>query len=432
MKGKFKKNVGLIILLIIALVFPTSLNYQARLNMRIIVTGIAIDKQDDDYKVTAQIVKATPGNESPGTSAEIDFITDTASNLSEAVSKLAYKSGKVSAFSHTNFVIIGKSLFEEDLTKVLDYFIRDKIIKNSALLLFAEDKAEDEIQKTKNMDLSVGIGLQKVFLFKENESDGLMVTLIDFLNENKMYSGSAVASELSLKSNKDSAENQSSSGGSSGASSGSSDSGNQSAGSSSSSSGGSSSQSGSSGSGGGNENQYFEPQAPIVCFVGGKFKGKIEDEESVRGFMLANKNSKMKDITLDSVNAGRMKDVRVEIAVKSKKNKFKIRYENQIPCLDVYVNINKAEINEIVTDEIIASLTDEEYDAVKDAVKKAVEKDVAKCFETAKGFGCDIFNAYELAYKFKYKATMKHYKTPEEFLNGLRLNVVVNVNQMDY
>jgi len=110
MKGKFKKNVGLIILLIIALVFPTSLNYQARLNMRIIVTGIAIDKKDEEYKVTAQIVKATPGNESPGTSAEIDFITDTAPNLSEAVSKLAYKSGKVSAFSHTNFARLVRKL----------------------------------------------------------------------------------------------------------------------------------------------------------------------------------------------------------------------------------------------------------------------------------------------------------------------------------
>ena len=46
MKIKAKKHLGFIIFLIIILVFPVSLSYQARLNMRIIVTGLAIDKID--------------------------------------------------------------------------------------------------------------------------------------------------------------------------------------------------------------------------------------------------------------------------------------------------------------------------------------------------------------------------------------------------
>ena len=201
MKNKIKKHTVLIILLVIVLVFPTSLSYQARLNMRVIVTGLAIDKTDDEYMLTAQIVKTSPGNESPGQSAMIDFVTDKAKNLSEAVSKLAYKAGKVSAFSHTNFLVLGNSLLKEDVTKCLDYFIRDKVIKNSALVLFSGGSAEEEIKKTKDTELSVGIGLQKVFLFKENEGDGLMVTLIDFLNQNKMYSCTSCASELSFHTN---------------------------------------------------------------------------------------------------------------------------------------------------------------------------------------------------------------------------------------
>ena len=66
MKNKIKKHIVLIILLVIVLVFPTSLSYQARLNMRVIVTGLAIDKDGEDYTLTAQIVKTSPGNESPG------------------------------------------------------------------------------------------------------------------------------------------------------------------------------------------------------------------------------------------------------------------------------------------------------------------------------------------------------------------------------
>ena len=49
MVNKIKRHLGLVILLIIVLVFPTSMSYQARLNMRIIVTGLAIDKIDGEY-----------------------------------------------------------------------------------------------------------------------------------------------------------------------------------------------------------------------------------------------------------------------------------------------------------------------------------------------------------------------------------------------
>ena len=430
MANKLKKHIGLIILLAIALVFPTSLNYQARLNMRIIVTGLAIDKSGEDYQVTAQVVKTSPGNEKPGTSAEVDFITDKASNLSEAVSKLAYKAGKVSAFSHTNFVILGKNMFEEDVTECLDYFIRDKIIKNSALVLFAPDKAEDEIKKTKNTELTVGIGLQKVFLFKENEGDGLMVTLIDFLNQNKMYSKSAVASELSFHTNEEAKKGEdtaqsgqstsSSSGSETSSQSGSSASG---GGSSSSSSGGSSSQA---------EQQYFDPEASIVCFVDGKFVGKIEDEKSIEGFMLANKKTKMSDVLIEDVKAGRIDKNKIEIVIKKKKDTLKVVFDGDTPTLEMKIKIEKCEINEIMTNQVVATLTDEEFNAVKKGLKKHVESCVKKCFEESKQMGLDVFNAYEIAYKKHYKTTTEKFSNYAEFLNKLKIKVEVDVLQMDY
>ena len=432
MKKGYKKHIGLIILLFIVLVFPTSLNYQARLNMRIIVTGLAVDKDGEDYKVTAQYVKTSPGNESPGTSAEIDFIVDKAETLSEAISKLAYKAGKVAAFSHTNFIILGKSLFEEDVTKCLDYFIRDKIIKNSALLLFAPDKAEDEIKKTKNMELSVGLGLQKVFLFKENESDGLMVTLIDFLRQNKMYAKSAVASELAFHTHEESSK-----GGEQGSSSSESSSSQNSSGGSSSESGSSSGGSSSSSSGGSegstkSEQQYFDQEAPLVCFVDGKFVGKIEDESAIDGYMMANKESKIIDVVLDGVSTGRLQGDKIEVVINRKSNKFKVRFENQTPVIDVKVKITKAEIIEIMSNEIIASLTNEEFESVKNALAKKVSENVAKCFENSKKLNLDVFSAYEIAYKKHNKKTTQNFNSPKEFLEKLKLNVIVDVVQIDY
>ena len=432
MKRKLKRHIGLIILIAIALVFPTSLNYQARLNMRIIVTGIAIDKTDDNYQVTAQVVKTSPGNESPGTNAEIAFITDQAKTLSEAVSRLAYKAGKVSAFSHTNFVIVGNSLLNEDVTLCLDYFIRDKIIKNSALIVFSEKSAEEEIKKTKETELSVGIGLQKVFLFKENEGDGLMTTIIDFLNQNKMYSGSAVASLMSLKTNDEYKQQKSQSGSSnSGQSLESQQSQTQQQGGSTSGSSSSQGGSGDASQSSQDSKQYFEPDAPLMCFVNGKYVGKIEDEFEVKGYMLANPETSKNEIYLENIDIGRLYNTKIEVAIKNKKCTQKVVYKNGKPTLEITVNIHKSELAEIMTSEVVAGLTKQEYDAIINATKEAVKGKITKCFETAKGFGCDVFNAYENAFKFKYNETVK-YNTPQDFLKELNVEVKVNIYQLDY
>lgn len=418
---KIKKHIGAIILLIIVLVFPTSLSNQAKLNMRIIVTGLAVDKVGDDYEVTAQIVKTSPGSKSGGADAQVDFITDKAPLLSAAVAKLAYKAGKVSAFSHTNYVILGKSMLEENLSASLDYFIRDKIIKNSALILFSEDSAKDEIKKTKNTELSVGIGLQKVFLFKEYESDGIMMTMMDFLNDNKWYAKTAVASTVSLKPNDEKSESSSS-----GSSSESSGDGGTTSGS------GSGSGEGESGGSSKSESQFFEAFSPIVCFVEGKFAGKLETDDEITGYMLANKKARAVDIDLTAESEGILFGKKMEINIKNMRNSYKLRYEGNTPCLDVCININNSEINEIITDDIIGTLSDKEFEGVKTDFSNEISKRVSACFVKAKSFGADVFDAYELAYKFHYKKTTENFKTTEDFLKSLKLNVQVTVHKLDY
>lgn len=425
MKNLFKKNVGLIIALILIFAFPTSLSNQARLNMRVIVTGLAIDKSDEGFEVTAQIVKTSPGAESGGTSAEVNFLSDTDTTLLGAISKLSYKAGKVASFSHTNFIVIGEELAKSsNLVNCLNYFVRDRIIKNTALILFSEGKASDEIQKTKDVELSVGLGLQKVYLFKERESDGVMHTVLEFLNESSMYSKTTTASTLKLisESEKSSQKEGSSSGtetGSSGSSSGSS--GGSSDGSESQSSSGSS----------GESYQYFEDLSPLVCFVGGEYKGKLEGEEAL-GFMFADKHAVSDDFSLENVEIEKLGKVTVGVKMKAKTNKYKIRYENEIPCFDLTVTIEKSEIEEIQAQDPTAQLSESEYTEIKKALKEDINKKVAKAFEKAKGFGADVFGAYELAYKTKFKETIKYYETPEEFLKNLKLNVEVNVEALEY
>ena len=429
---KIKKHIGLIIILMIILAFPTSLSNQTKINMRVIVTGIAVDKSGDEYEVTAQIIKPSAGSKTAGSSATIDYIADKGKTISGAISKMAFKAGKASAFSHTNFVILGKDMLEEDVSVSLDYFIRDKIIKNSALILFAEEKAGDEIKKTKSTDMSVGIGLQKVFLFKEHESDGLMVTTMEFLNSNRGLSKTATASVLSLKSEEESSgSKQSGSSGSGGSGESSGGSGGES-GASGGSSGGESSGGSSSGGSGQNQNQYFVAETPVMLFVDGRFKGKLETHEEISGYMITKKDSKAIDIMVESSDKNRLKDAKIEINIKNMGTSKKFKYKQDVPCLDITVKIYNAEINEIICDDIVSSLDEEEYQTMKKDLENEISKRVKACFEKSKELKADIFEAYEMAYRKHYKKTKNHYNSMEEFLEKLELNVNVDIRKLDY
>ncbi|MBQ4541854.1 MAG: hypothetical protein IJA23_03265 [Clostridia bacterium] len=423
---KIKKHIGLILILVIVIAFPTSLSNQIKINMRVIVTGIAVDKEDKNFVVTAQIMKPSPGVKSSSESATIDYITDKSETLAGAISKLSFKAGKTSAFSHTNFVILGKDMLNEDVTESLDYFIRDKIIKNSALVLFAEEKASDEIKKTKNTDHSVGIGLQKVFLFKEHESDGVMRTMMEFLNENQGISKTSVVSVLSLKSNEESSSGSSEGSGSS--SSGSSSGGSGGEGGSGESSGSSGS---SSGSGGESQNQYFEQQSPLMLFVGGRYAGKLETENEISGFMFTNKESKAIDVMVVATEKERLAGSKVEINIKNMGCSKKLTFEDGAPVINIKVKIYNAEINEILNPEIIALLTENEYKQMKIDLENEIKKRVSACFEKSKAQGADIFEAYEKAYRFNNKK-FNEFASREDFLKQLKLNVDVEVRKLDY
>lgn len=428
-KRLFKRHVALIILLVILLVFPISLSSQAKLNMRIIVTGLAIDKDDDGYEVTAQIVKATPGTESPGTSATLDFVSEKAETVSEALLKLTYKTGKVSAFSHTNFVVLGNEIAKEDATKCLDIFVRDKVIRNSAMVLFAKDKAGDEIKKTKTIELSVGLGLQKVFLYKQEESDGFMTTVLEFLSKSNMYSKTSYASALCLESGEESG------GGGSGEEASSSSDANSDSGQGSGGGGSSGGSSGgeSGGSGGEESPVFFKPDTPILVFVEGKLVCKLEETDEILGFLFACTKTKRASIVVDNIENEKLKDAKVSVTIKNKSRKLKFRYEDEIPCLDLCISVNDADIVEILGDECTIKIEDSEYDAIQEAMKKTISSHISKAFEEGKENGADIFGAYELAYKYKYNETKNYYDgDTSKFIQNLKINVCVTIKKLEY
>ena len=110
-----KKHVWLFILVFLAALFPESLSDQAKLNMRVIITGIGIDYSDDKYNITSQVVLPQNGSESGGISAHTTYVKADGETISEALHQVSYKLGKVAEFSHVEFVLIGESMRQFNL-----------------------------------------------------------------------------------------------------------------------------------------------------------------------------------------------------------------------------------------------------------------------------------------------------------------------------
>ena len=437
MKIFLKKHIGIVILLIIIIAFPASMSTQARLNMRIIITGLAIDKTDSGYEVTAQIVRTAPSSGAEKSGATIDFVTDTGDSIVSAISKLSYKSGKVAGFSHTNFILIGKEMLEENLLKTLNYFLRDTIIKDSVLLLVAKDSANEEIKKTKELGLSVGLEIQKVFVYKEKESDGAMTSILSFANKSLNHSKTSVVSVLSMNNDSNNNGQSGKQGGSSGSSgggqeSGSSSSGGESSGSGQESGSGSSESSSSGGSSESSKTKYFDAITPLACFVEGKFVGKLESDDEIMGYMFSEKKCIAEDVSIENVTFGNLKNALVGIDIKYKNCDKKIRFENNIPCLDIFIKISNSSIKEIQNDSLVENISSEEFAYLKKKIEEKISKMVASCFEKSKSLGADIFGAFDIANKFHYKKTKENYETMEEFLEKLKLNVEVKVSRLEH
>ena len=270
-----------------------------------------------------------------------------------------------------------------------------------------------------------------MFLVKENEGDGEMTTILNFLKDAKSYSQTSTASTLKLMKNEEFAaasqtnnnsNSQSSSSGSDEAESTGSESQESS----------SSSESSSGGESNGDKYKYFQALAPIVCCTNGKFAGKLETIDEVTGYMIANEKSESEDISLKNVQGGRFKDATIGIKVNHKHSKKGIRFENSIPCLDMKITINNSEIEDLQNKEIISEISAEEYEILKKEIEKDTCKKIAACFEKSREFGADVFHAYDIANKFHYEKTNKYYKDMQSFLKDLKLNVEVEVVRLDY
>lgn len=113
------------------------------------VVGLAIDpiKDEEGYRLTSKVIIPSTGASVEGSSDQV-FIQSSGKTIFDAARDFIMKEGQKVFWGQLDFVIIHQSIAEKDITKVLDFLLRDNEIReNLWLLVSKEDTSAEEVIK---------------------------------------------------------------------------------------------------------------------------------------------------------------------------------------------------------------------------------------------------------------------------------------------
>ena len=127
-----------------------------------IITAIAVDKEMDNYLITAQI--AVPEATDTNTENQKAQLSGKGKTVGEAIKDLGNTSGWFPKLAFCNLIILGNELANENVVKVLDYFAKTLRVQDSALVVLAEKSGKEILSLSTPLDNISSFAVQKILL----------------------------------------------------------------------------------------------------------------------------------------------------------------------------------------------------------------------------------------------------------------------------
>ena len=120
------------------------------LNDLAITSAIGIDKSDNGYKVTAQVVNTQKEGTDNNSSSDPKIIVyeHTSKTVQEAVRYMVLESPKRLYPNHMQVIIISEDVAKDGILKSLDLFFRDSELQKNFYVLISKDVSANQILKT--------------------------------------------------------------------------------------------------------------------------------------------------------------------------------------------------------------------------------------------------------------------------------------------
>lgn len=176
------KKLFLSLYIIISIPFLTACWNYREVDKLTIVTGMSVDKTENgNYLLTFEVVDFTHSPE--GQMSKPALIESEGESVFSAIRNTLDRNAPKLYFGHTTVVIFSKTIAQEGISKVLDFFLRDAEPRLSVDLFVSEEETAGEILKVKPLTSEfVSIEIIDIINAQKNLSKALSVPAYQFMN----------------------------------------------------------------------------------------------------------------------------------------------------------------------------------------------------------------------------------------------------------
>ena len=174
-----------VLILLFIFLLTACFNY-TELNEIAIITGIAVDKKNNDYLITALISNAKKSDASAKEgNSQITTIEGSGKTISEAFQEIQLKLPRILYLKHIGVMVISDTLAKEGVGDILDYLIRSPSSPNRFNIIIAKDTYASDILKI--ISPLESFPSQNISLMLKNtainEGSTLEVSYVDFIKK---------------------------------------------------------------------------------------------------------------------------------------------------------------------------------------------------------------------------------------------------------
>ena len=379
-------------LALILIMFPQTIYMQSDNNTKLVVTTIGIDKSEsgDGYSLSALAVIPKASTD---VSANLELFEGEGKTISEALSNISLNTGKQVGLAHCDCIILSLDVLKENISSVLDYFIRTSNLTTNAALLSTDQEAKKLVEASKSSNNFLDLTLKDIVTYEELTTLLENTTIEEF---DRSHFGKSSTFFLPIL------EVEQDEGGNSNSSQGSSDS----------ESSNNSSQ---------NSSGKIQNKTDIAVLSQGKFVRRLTDDEKFI-YNLLSKSSQYQNIEIKNINDEYVNDS-LEIYQQVAKLSLPIyKFVDGKPVVsyEIWINIMLEEINSANNFSFasIDSLQNFLSSTAESEILKVIDQKRISTVETMHSEKNDILNLYKKFNAYKHREW-------KEYLNTLE-------NQEDY
>lgn len=146
-----------IFLFILFALFISGCEGKRELNELAIVVAMGIDKVENGYEVTLQVVNPSSVSSKQGNSGQSSVVTyhATGKSVFEAIREMTTVTPRKPYFSHIQILVLGKELAKNGISESLDFFSRDHELRSDFYVIVSDETSAREI-------LSIFTPLEKI------------------------------------------------------------------------------------------------------------------------------------------------------------------------------------------------------------------------------------------------------------------------------